>query len=108
MNVPLQITFVRPFLAILFAIYVSIFHKTEVLMVILRCLTGLNLEKVMASDVAWGPMQVRQTPCVDLELINPRHIYFFKVEKNVFSDLNIYMCTCFFENIVTNHGLAFF
>ena len=45
-NVTLRMTFVRPFLDIFFAICVFIFHKTEVLTVILRSLTGLNLDWV--------------------------------------------------------------
>ena len=43
-NVPLYMTFVRPFLAIFLPYVCSSFYKNEVLTVILRCLTGLNLD----------------------------------------------------------------
>ena len=51
MNVPLKMTFVRPFLAIFLPYNVHVFHKTEVLTVILRCLTGLTYDwfKVISS-----------------------------------------------------------
>ena len=40
----------QPFLAIFFANYVNIFHKTEVQRVILRCCTGLYLNWFKSYD----------------------------------------------------------
>ena len=42
-----------------FAIYISIFHKTEILMVILRCWTGLNHNWFKSCDTKrkWGDKQ---------------------------------------------------
>ena len=43
-------TILRPFPAIFFAICMFIFHKTEVQTVILKCLTGLNLDWFKSYD----------------------------------------------------------
>ena len=51
MNVPVKMTIVRPFLAIFMpAICMFIFHKTEVLTDILRCLTGLTYNRFKIYD----------------------------------------------------------
>ena len=47
-----ELVILRPFLVILFiANYINIFHKTEVLTVILRCLMSLNLNWIKSYDI---------------------------------------------------------
>ncbi len=77
MNVPLQMTFTT-FSGHFFTICMFIFHKTEVLTVILRCLTGLTYD--------WFKTQ-----------IFPFLFFFNFLQKHTFSSFAFYFVLCFFS-----------